>query len=56
MLEDWISDAQRAVRGQADGEVVDTLISHPEGIAKEEVKLRPTTQWSTPSDVFNILK
>lgn len=56
VLEDWISDAQRAVRGQADGEAVDTLIFHLEGVAKEEVKLRPTTQWSSPSGVFNILR
>ena len=55
MLEDWISDAQRAVRGQADGETVDTLLFHLEGVAKEEVKLWPTTQWSTPPGVFNTL-
>jgi len=43
VLEDWISDTQRDVRGQADGEAVDTLIFHLEGVAKPEVKLRPTT-------------
>ena len=56
VLEDWISDAQRAVRGQSDGEAVDTLIFHLEGVAKEEVKLRPTSQWSSPSGVFTILR
>ena len=56
VLEDWISDVQRAVRGQSDGEAVDTLIFHLEGVAKEEVKLRPTSQWSSPSGVFTILR
>lgn len=56
VLEDWISDAKRAVRGQPDVEAVDTLIFHLEGVAKEEVKLRPTTQWSSPSGVFQILR
>ena len=56
VLEDWISDAQRAVRGQAEGEAVDTLIFHLEGVAKEEVKLRPASQWSSPSGVFTILR
>ena len=56
VLEDWISDAQRAVRAQSDGEAVDTLIFHLEGVAKEEVKLRPTSQWSSPSGVFTILR
>ena len=56
MLEDWISDAQRAVRGQADSETVDILIFYLEGVAKEEVKLWPTTHWPTPSSIFNILR
>ena len=56
VLEDWISDAKRAVRGQPDGEAVDTLIFHLEGVAKEEVKLRPTAQWSSPTGVFQILR
>ena len=56
MLEDWISNAQRALRGQSDGEAVDTLIFHLEGVAKEEVKLKPTSQWSSPSGVFTILR
>lgn len=56
MLEDWISDAERAVRGQTDSEAVDTLIFHLEGVAEEEVKLRPTSQWSSPSGVFQILR
>ena len=41
VLEEWIADAERAVRGL-------------EGVAKEEVKLRPTSQWSSPSGVFQI--
>ena len=56
MLEDWISDAQRAVRSQSDGEAMDTLIFYLEGMAKEEVKLRPTSHWSSPSGVFAILR
>ena len=56
ILEDWISDAKRAVRGQTDGEAVDNLLFHLEGVAKEEVKLRPTTQWSNPEGVFGILR
>lgn len=56
VLEDWIADAERAVRAQQDGEAVDSLIFHLEGVAKEEVKLRPTSQWSTPAGVFKILR
>ena len=56
VLEDWITDAQRAVRGQPDGEAVDPMIFHLEGVAKEEVKLRPPSQWSSPSGVFQILR
>ena len=56
VLEHWISDMQRAVRGQSDGEALDTLIFHLEGGAQEEVKLRPTSQWSSPFGVFTILR
>ena len=56
VLEDWIADAQRAVRGQSDAEAVYTLLFHLEGVAKEEVKLRPTSQWSSPTGVFQILR
>ena len=56
VLEDWISDVQRAVRGQWDGEAVDILIFHLEGVAKEDVKLRPTAQLYSPSGVFKILR
>ena len=38
------------------GEAVDTLIFHLEGVDKEEVKLRPTSQWSSSSGVFMILR
>ena len=55
-LEEWIADAQRAVRGQSDAEVLDTLLFHLEGVAKEEVKLRPTSQWSSPTGIFQILR
>lgn len=44
LLEDRSSDPQRAVRGQTNSEAVDTLIFHLKGVAKEEVKLRPTSQ------------
>ena len=43
VLEDWIADAERAVRGQTDAEAVDTLLFHLGGVAKDEVKLRPTS-------------
>lgn len=56
MLEDWISDAQRAVRGQADSRTVNIAIFHLEGVAKEELKLQPTTHWSNSLGVFNILR
>ena len=56
VLEDWIADAERAVRGQTDAEAVDTLLFHLEGVAKEEVKLRPASQWSSPPGVFRILR
>ena len=56
ILDDWIADADRAVRGQADAEAVDTLLFHLEGVAKEEVRLRPTSEWSSPSGVFQILR
>ena len=56
VLEDWIADAERAVRGETDAEAVDTLLFHMEGVAKEEVTLRPTSKWSSPSGVFRILK
>ena len=56
VLEDWIADAQRALRGQSDAEAVDTLLFHLEGVAMEEVKLRPTSQWSSPTGVFQILR
>jgi len=44
------------VRGQSDAEAVDTLLFHLEGVAMEEVKLRPTSQWSSPTGVFQILR
>ena len=56
ILDDWIADADRAVRGQADAEAIDTLLFHLEDVAKEEVKLRPTSEWSSPSGVFQILR
>lgn len=56
VLDDWIADADRVVRGHADAEGVDTLLFHLEGVAKEEVKLRPPSQWSSPSGVFQILR
>ena len=55
VLEDWIADAERAVGGQMNAEAVDTLLFHLEGVAKE-VKLRPTSQWSSPPGVFRILR
>ena len=56
VLKDWISDAQRAARGQPDREAVENLVLHLEGVAKEEVKLRPPVLWSTPSGIFQVLR
>lgn len=44
------------MKGQTDTKVVDTLLFHLEGVTKEEVKLRTTSQWSSPSGVFQILR
>ena len=56
VLEDWIADGERAMRGQTDAEAGDTLLFHLEGVAKEEVKLRATSQWSSLPGVFRILR
>ena len=53
LLEDWVADATRVIRGQADGDAVDFLVYHLEGTAKDEVRLRPAADWSTPVN-FNI--
>ena len=56
VLEDWITDATRAIRGQADADAVDFLVYHLEGPAKDEVRLRPPTEWATPDDIFKVLR
>lgn len=56
VIEDWIVDAERAVAGQQEAEAVDFLLYHLEGIARDEVRLRPSGQRSTPAGVFKILR
>ena len=56
ILEDWISDAQRAMRGQPDREAVDNHVLHLEVVAKEEVKLKPVYQWLTPAGMCQVLR
>lgn len=60
VLDDWIADADSAVSCHADAEAVDTLLFHLEGVAesvaKAEIKLRPISEWSSPSRVFQILR
>ena len=56
LLEDWIADATRATRGQGDSDGVDFLVYHLEGAVKDEVRLRPVSEWSTPADLFKVLR
>ena len=56
ILEDWIANATRAVKGQADTDAVDFLAYHLEGPAKDEVRLRPSEEWSTPENLFKVLR
>lgn len=56
LLEDWIADATRATRGRSDSDAVDFLVYHLEGAAKDEVRLRPASEWSTPTDLFKVLR
>ncbi|KAK3745236.1 hypothetical protein QZH41_001846 [Actinostola sp. cb2023] len=55
-LEDWIGDATRAIDGKTDADAVDYLVYHLEGAAKDEVRLRPATEWNTPALVMKILR
>ena len=56
ILENWVADTERAMRGQSDSEAVDSLIFHLEGVTKEEIKTCPASQWTTPTGVFSILR
>ena len=47
-IEDWVADAERAIAGQQEGEAVDFLLHHLEGVAREELRLRPSCQLSSP--------
>lgn len=55
-IEDWIVDAERAITGQQESEAVDFLLYHLEGVAREEVCLRPAGQRSNPAAIFKILR
>lgn len=58
LLEDWISDAQRAVSAQklTDREAVDFLYHNLEGVARDEIRLRPSEDWDKPDKVYAILR
>ena len=52
MLEEWIGDATRAIAGLADADAVDFLLYHLDGVAKEEVRLRPAEERASPARLF----
>ncbi|KAK3742845.1 hypothetical protein QZH41_004523 [Actinostola sp. cb2023] len=58
ILEDWVEDAKRAVSAMklTGADAVDFLYNSLEGAAKDEVRLRPATEWSTSDDVYQILR
>ena len=56
LLEEWITDAERAISGQSEADAVDFLIYHLDGAAKDEVKLRPAEKREDPAAVFKILR
>ena len=56
MLEEWIGDATRAIAGQTDADAVDFLLYHLDGVAKEEVRLRPAEERASPAAVFKVLR
>ena len=56
MLEEWIGDATRAITGQTDADAVDFLLYHLDGVAKEEVHLRPAEERASPAAVFKVLR
>lgn len=41
ILENWIADAERAVRELTDRKALDSMLSHLEVVAKKQVRLRP---------------
>ena len=55
-LEDWVTDAKRAVTGQSDADAVDFLVYHLEGAAKDEVRLRDPAECTTPEGLFKVLR
>ena len=55
-IENWVADAERAIAGQQEAEAVDFLLYHLEGVAREEVRLRPSGQRSNPVAIFKILR
>ena len=56
LIEDWILDAKRAISSQSEADVVDFLLYHLEGAAKEELRLRPDEEKNTPEAVFKVLR
>lgn len=58
VLEDWISDAHRAVEAQewTNQEAVEFLYNSLEGAARDEVRLRPADDWKDPDLFFQVLR
>ena len=57
-LEDWIADAQRTVIAQqlSDQDAVNFLYDHLEGVARDEIRLRPGNEWDKPDSFYTILR
>ena len=49
-------DAGRAITGQQESETVEFLLCYLEGVAREEVRLRPSGQRSNAAATFRILR
>ncbi|XP_022806462.1 uncharacterized protein LOC111343532 [Stylophora pistillata] len=56
VLEEWISDAKRAIAGHTESDAIDFLFYHLEGAAKEEVHLRPADDRNSPTAIFKVLR
>lgn len=56
VLEEWISDAKRAIAGHTEPDAIDFLFYHLEGAAKEEVRLRPADDRNSPTAIFKVLR
>ncbi|PFX11688.1 hypothetical protein AWC38_SpisGene24490 [Stylophora pistillata] len=56
VLEEWISDAKRAIAEHTEPDAIDFLFYHLEGAAKEDVRLRPADDRDSPTAIFNVLR